>query len=151
MSHASNSIILQVATSTSDPSRQNPAVLLDGSTVLNATSNSVPVFVGRIQTFCVVASCPSSGTPVGTVKIQGCVDASAHGEDVPDVNLVNWFDMAFIDPTTGLWVTSQAISSATTCVFESTDCSVRYIRLVYTKTSGSCTLSAKAQIKGFGH
>lgn len=148
MAHAQEAPTLQVAAA-DGVSQQNPPVPIDAY-VVATTWTSAAVFVGRIQGYTVVVSCPSTGTPVGTVKVQGCIDRNAAMGDKPDENLTTWFDLSFVD-STGAAFTNATISSASTAIFEELSCYYRYIRVVYTRSSGTGTFTAKVQLKGFGH
>jgi hypothetical protein len=80
-------------------------------------------------------------SPVGTFKLQGSNDAgdSGTGQGVtPPVN--------FTDITSS----PQSISGAPgSILFDVTECSYRWVRLVYTATSGSATISdAMMNVKG---
>lgn len=106
--------------------------------VSSTTFTSEPVFVGRIKMLSATLSCPSTGTPVGTVKLQGCNDRELNSE-VPDSSLSNWFDITDL---------SASVSSATVAALEDPDVCYRWVRLVYTRTSGSITATARIQVKG---
>lgn len=148
MIHQASGILVKAASST-DPSAGDPATQLDGS-VQAATFNSAGVYVGDSGLYCITASCPSTGSPVGTLKVQGCNDTGLGrlSSQEPDAGLVTWFDVAFLDET-GVFFTERAVSGAGTFVFSDSACTYRWFRLVWTRTSGSITITAKFQKKGF--
>lgn len=127
-----------------------PDNALDGYTV-SASFDSIPFFVGRDLGYTVVISCPSTGTPNATCKLQGCIDP-ARGEkgDLPDAGLANavWWDLDLLDPQTNTTSVTRTISGATTAVFMEDSCMYRWIRLVWTNTSGSAVVTARIQFKG---
>ncbi len=125
----------------------------DGSVTTSATTNTAPMFIGDAQSLIVVASCPSTGTPVGFLSLEGCIDQSTNpqGKEYPNEALVKWYALAFYDPrdTAGTLVASYAVSSAGTFVFEHPKpCGHRWVRVVWTKTSGTIKLTARGQWKG---
>lgn len=144
-----NSVILSLA---GTDGVQTSSTLLDGTNAQAASFNSAGFFVGRAMFFKVVVVAPSTGSPVGTLKVQGTIDVSRQaggGSDLPDSGLVNWYDLSFVDPSTGAISTTQAVtSSGGTFVFQENACGDRYIRVVWTKTSGSITPLVRVQYKG---
>ncbi len=126
-----------------------PGGALDGYAI-TATQNSNPVWLGHIKGLAVQVIIPNTGSPVGTLKLQGsCDQASSRGSDgeVPDANVVNWTDIAFQD-SAGNWQTSVTIAGAVNQMFIDSDCMYRWVRLAITRTSGTITTTAKIQIKG---
>lgn len=121
---------------------------LDGY-VVSASFNSAPFSIQQAQGYCVQVTCPSTGSPVGTVKIQGSCDRSRLGYEQPDSKLVNWFDIGFIDQSTGAPFTSQNLSTTVPVVFQDSSAFYQWIRIVVTMASGSATLSVKVSWKGF--
>lgn len=74
--------------------------------------------------------------PVGTFKLQGSDDAGYAGGAQP----TNWSDVTS---------SSQAISGTPgKILYDVTECSYRWVRLVYTHTSGSATLNVTINTKG---
>lgn len=128
-------------------SYQVPAVLLDGSSAQGASWTSSPIYVGNAQLYSVVLTCPATGTPVGTVKLQACDDRARNVSQVPDPRLVNFYDLIFYD-SAGNQVTTQAVSGASTIAFEETACAYRWVRVVYAATSGAITPTVSLQVKG---
>jgi hypothetical protein len=128
-------------------SMQAPAVLLDGSAAQATSWTSSPIYVGNAQLYSLVLTCPSTGSPVGTVKLQACDDRARVASQMPDPRLTNFYDLVFYDAS-GNQVTSQAVSGASTIAFEETACAYRWVRVVYTATSGSITPTVSLQVKG---
>lgn len=80
-----------------------------------------------------------TGAPVGTLKLQGSDDWT------PDAQFVqppptNWTDI------TG---SSTAVSAAGSVLFNTANSYYRWVRAVYTATSGSGTLTIQVNAKGF--
>lgn len=114
---------------------------LDGYVV--ATSfNSSPGPIHRDLGISVSLSCPATGTPVGTLKLQGCNDIERR-ENVPDANLTNWFDVA----SGGNRVVSIAVSGAGVYNLTDPNAMYRWFRVVYTRTSGSITATVRVHVK----
>ena len=80
-----------------------------------------------------------SGSPVGTLKVQLSNDIAtpSNGPD-KSLNVVNWTDY------TG---SSEAISASGTFVYNLLNSGYGWVRLVYTKTSGTGTLNATFRAK----
>ena len=125
---------------------QESGLLFDGYTV-TANMNSIPFYVGGSLGYTLVASCPSTGTPNGTIKLQGCIDHERIRDGHPDAALQNWFDLTLVD-NTGASVTTATISGASTIVFIENSCFYRFIRAVVVNTSGSMNLTITCQFKG---
>ena len=114
---------------------------LDGYAALD-TFNSAPIPVGPWKGYSILVKCPSTGSPAGTVKLQGCNDAE-RVSGVPDALLVNWFDIDAGAPR----IVSQSISNATTVHLTDPECMYRWVRIKYTRTSGTITITSKIQRK----
>ena len=119
---------------------------LDGY-VTSSTFTSVPVYLGNVDAYSLAFTCPSTGSPVGTVGLQACNDRPRLA-DQPDSKLANWIPLYFLPQGGSTPVSTQSVSGATQVLFEELVCSYRWVRLVYTATSGSITATAKIQIKG---
>lgn len=113
--------------------------------ISSAAITSDPIFLAHVYGYAIAVSWPSTGTPVGSFVLQASNDverAYSQGlpEGVPDPKLLNWVNI--IPDTTinssagspGLWNISNAM--------------YRWVRIVYTPSSGSITLSAKVLVKG---
>ncbi len=128
----------------------------DGSVVTSATTNTAPMFIGDAQSVIVVASCPATGSPVGFLSLEGSIDQSTNpqGKEYPNEALTKWYALAFYDPrdAAGTLVTASQYAVAAgggTFVFElPKPCGHRWVRVVWTKTSGTIKLTARGQWKG---
>lgn len=81
-----------------------------------------------------------TGSPVGTLKIQVSNDIVPDGVGGDQAsNVVNWTDYTN---------SSQSISGAGNFVWNVLEAGYRWVRLVYTKTSGSGTINAVFSGKG---
>lgn len=85
--------------------------------------------------------CVFTGAPVGTLKLQGSNDAP------PDAN-PNFINFA---PTnwTDISGSSTAVAAAGSVLFNAASVYYRYVRVVYTFTSGTGSLSIVGNTKGF--
>jgi len=120
----------------------------DGTTVnvAAASFNSAGYPIKNAQGYIVGLSWPATGTPVGTVKLQVSLDipygngAGGGGGLNPDAGLVQWFDV----PSATYALTGVADSVA----FEATLAMAGWVRVVWTRTSGSLSMTARIQFKG---
>ncbi len=83
-----------------------------------------------------------TGSPVGAGKLQGSCDFGSRNPIEPDGNagIVNWTDIAD---------SSSAVSGAGTASWNYQGSFYKWIRFVYTATSGAGTVTARANSKGF--
>ena len=100
---------------------------------------SEPIMLANWQGYSLTVSWPSTGSPAGTVKLQGCNDIERNWRHSDEENLVNWFD---IDGAT------SELSSHTSITIEHPFARYRWLRMVYTRTSGEITITCKVQLKG---
>jgi hypothetical protein len=126
--------------------------VLDGTSTISATFNSLPVWVKSNDTLGLQVSAPSTGAPTGTFALQGSNDLSAQeGNNKPDVNLKNWSTLSFWDEATGAWVQSKAFAGAAASFMATIQVlSPRWLRLVWTNTSGTALLTVRVQSKSDG-
>lgn len=103
-------------------------------------------YLGAAWGFSCTFSTPDAAAD-GAVKLQGCNDPARVDTERADGGLVNWFDVPFVDAT-GTPVTSQTVAGASVIVFDKWPCSFRWMRLVYTRNSGTAAVTARVQIKG---
>lgn len=110
--------------------------------ISSGTITSTPVFLAKRgapwRTASITLLCPSTGSPDGTFKLQGCNDQETVSHGVGDINLVSWFDISG---------GSQAITGASLGSIDYVDPATRWIRAVYTPNSGSITLTLVIQLK----
>ncbi len=114
----------------------------DNTLIVNASDASVtiissPVTLESIYGFAIQSV--FTGSPVGTLKLQascdpGTVTAGAYG-----TNVNNWNDIPGY---------STAISSSGNTMYNLDAQFYKWVRLVYTATSGTGTLSARFNAKG---
>lgn len=85
--------------------------------------------------------CEFTGSPVGTIKLQGSNDST------PDAN----FQFSNFAPTnwTDITGTSTAVTTNGSILFNAASVYYRWVRVVYTVTSGSGSLSVVGNTKGF--
>ncbi len=116
----------------------DPVQIITNGTMASATVTSIGVDINQIYTFAIQAV--YTGSPVGTFKLQVSCDKvlPASGTD-PAANVLNWTDY------TG---SSQDISAAGDFAWLVNPAGYRWIRLVYTKASGSGVLNATLNGKG---
>lgn len=116
---------------------------LDGYTT-SASFNSWPVELSEGVSITVYA--PSTGSPVGTLKLQGCNESGSFTVGKPPSS-ATWFDVStanFCSADSSVSVTASGITQA----YNLKDLPCKWIRLVYTRTSGSITVTAKATKRG---
>jgi hypothetical protein len=144
MTPATSTPLFKAASTDGPPDTASP---LDGTVAFSATFTTAAVWLGQAKSFAVVLTCPSTGAPVGTVKLQASVDNARNDITTPDAAVSRWYDLTFTDESTGLPVTSQAVSGASTIVFEELAAGYRWFRLVWTRGSGNITPTAFVQLK----
>lgn len=115
---------------------------ISGSGAMTGTTTIVsdPVPLEQIYGFAVQAI--YTGTPVGTFSLQASSDAPARTPQTsnggPDT-VTNWATIVG---------STQAISGAGNFMWNVSGGFYRYVRLVYTNTSGTGTLTAELSVKG---
>jgi len=80
-----------------------------------------------------------SGTAAGTFKLQGSNDPGDNGSGQGVSQPTNWTDISD---------SPQAVSGAGSVLWDVTECSYRWVRMIYTATSGTGTLNAIINTKG---
>lgn len=106
----------------------DPTWFIDGY-VAAGSFTTAPIKIGRKLGWSATFSCPATGSPVGTIKVQLCNDEERI-LDVADSNLTHWQNADG---------GSSAVSGASTLCFEDRAPQYRWMRFVYTRSSGSCT------------
>jgi hypothetical protein len=104
---------------------------LDRAIFQTMAVNGPAIFIAN--NWCLSVQSVSTGTGVGTIKIQVSNDSET---GVP----VNWSDLS------GATI---AVTAASVLVLPKIEVSYQFIRLVYTKTSGTGTLNARVKSIGF--
>lgn len=126
-----------------------PATFFDGTNAIGANRFGVPFHVERCGSLAFQVSCPATGTPNGSFAIQGSNDVSLQESNgKPDTNLLNWSTLSFVDEATGATVQSKAVAGAQSFIASIQNITPRWVRFVWTNTSGSALLSVRAQEKG---
>lgn len=129
----------------------SPFTPLDGSEPAQAASFfSTPMAVEFFDNYRFVFVCPSTGSPVGSVKLQACIDAQKNEilgpGATPSAKLTNWVDLQFVSG--GSLISSFAVNGATTISLDENTCNYTWVRMVYTATSGSVTPTCRISAKG---
>lgn len=142
-----NCHFLQVA-DTDGISPQATAVYLNGQSTQAISFNTAAHYVGDSSINGIAFSCPATGSPVGTVKLQVSIDVNANqqrGPQYPDAGLANWADV--IVPSSG--VATVAISGSTSgpIIWSLKDHPFRWARLVYATSSGTILPTVTIQSK----
>ncbi len=103
---------------------------------MSASINSDSTYLDQV----VLASIQAvwSGAPVGTIKVQLSNDVGADLNGNGSVS--NWTDVSGSSVSTG--------GSANSYIWELPNIGARWVRLVYTRVSGTGTLNARRTIKG---
>lgn len=104
------------------------------STALTADRESDAIWIGHALNY--ACQVTWTGTPVGAFKLQVSLDKGddfAPTEAQRGQGIVNWTDL----PSS-----SQATSGVSSVVWNVEDAGYRWVRIVYTHTSGSGTVSA---------
>lgn len=101
---------------------------------MSADINSNPTQIEWVFGYSI--QCVMTDAPVGTLKLQASNDFDPGR---PNLAPTNWSDIAN---------TSQAVNGAGIAFYNIPDSMYRWVRLVYTFTSGTGTLTARIQTKG---
>lgn len=127
------------------------ALSFDGTNAIAASSKGVPLLCQSIDRLAYQVSCPATGAPNGAFSLQGSNDISAQEGNVKaDVNLLNWAALSFFDEATGAQVQTKAIAGAQTFLFTVQQLGCRWVRVVWTNTSGTANLTIRPQAKSIG-
>jgi hypothetical protein len=83
-----------------------------------------------------------TGTAAGTVKLQGSCDPgpNANFQAANDTTVINWTDIAN---------SSQPVTGAGTVTYDVVKTAYPWVRVVYTASSGTGTIAAHFNAKGF--
>jgi hypothetical protein len=116
--------------------RINNNDLVLSSTDMSANLQSNPIWLGHIEHFSI--QLVFTGTPNGSFKLQASLDDG--GIDVSSPSVTNWTDVAN---------SSQAITAAGDHLYTVQNASYKWVRLVWTFSSGSGTItSSRFNVKG---
>ncbi len=105
---------------------------VDGSLTTNAYDLSHMTLVS------ITATLSGGHSPVGSLKLQGCNDSGRNGSV-----LTNWFDITA--PVSSV----SAVSDDGSTTWNYTNIGYKWIRLVYTRSSGFATFLVRCNVKGF--
>jgi hypothetical protein len=143
--------LLVVSTNGIVPSA-TPAINFDGTNTINSNVYSVPVLVKYGDRLGLQVSAPATGTPSGTITMQGSNDLSQleGSNGYPDTNVVNWSTVSFFDELTFANVITKTFAGAESLMFSIANCEYRWWRFLWTNTSGSALLTARLQVKSEG-
>lgn len=108
---------------------------------MSANITSLGINLISIYAYSIQVSWSAGTSPVGTFTLQGSNDAGDNGSGQGVSQPTNW---------TTVTGSSQAISGTPgSILYDVVECSYRWVRLVYTATSGSATISAAViNVKG---
>jgi len=114
-----------------------PVVILSaGNMAGNLASNGEDLN----QIFACAIQAVASGAPVGSLKLQAsCDDVPSGTGSNPSANVTHWSDIAG---------TTQAVSASGNYFWNVSDIGFKWIRVVYTFTSGTGTLTITYNGKG---
>lgn len=120
------------------------AAKLDGTLAVATTFNTNPINMSNHEGFSVLITVPATGTPNGTFKIQASNDPgkSILGQ-VDYTSITNWVDIA----SGGDRIVSVAVAGATGVFLMDPLAMYKWVRVVYTRTSGSITPTVKMLMK----
>lgn len=120
------------------------ATLLDGTNAQAATFNTNPVFVANQSGFSITGNWTATGTPAGTFKIQYSNDTGKTVKGQVDyTTITNWVDV----PSGGERTVSVVASGAGSGLLNDPFCMAMWVRVVYTRTSGSITPALRIEMK----
>lgn len=113
---------------------------LDGASMTGtATNNSDPIWLGHAAGVAIQAVW--TGTPNGAFKLQCAVDPQVPSPGITNPTITNWEDIASSN--------YSVTGSAGTYTWNITSAFYPWIRVVYTNTSSTGTLSIRYNTKGF--
>lgn len=106
---------------------------------MSGNLTSIALLLDQDIGFAITAIC--TGSPVGTFKLQGSTD---HGAVVPNtapaVDSASWNDISG---------SSQSISASGNVTWNFNGVFYKWVRVIYTASSGSGSVTATANAKGF--
>ena len=117
---------------------KNDSFTLSGTDMtVNITSD--PIWLGHIVNYSIQVV--YTGTPNGTLKLQGSNDQGANDTSLSTATITNWTDI----PSSSI-----AVSAAGSSLLLDKDCGYRWVRLVWTDSaSGASSITvARYNVKG---
>jgi hypothetical protein len=119
--------------------RQAP-IILETNQSMGASFISQGVNLISIYMYSIQIHWDTGSSPAGTFKLQGSNDPGDNGSGQGVSQPTNWTDIAD---------SSQAIAGGPGSVlYDVVACSYRWVRLIYTRSSGSATANAVINVKG---
>lgn len=119
--------------------RQQSSPLLTNVT-MGANITSLGINLISIYAYSIQVVWSEGSAPIGTFKLQGSNDAGDNGSGQGVSQPTNW---------TNITSSPQDVSGTSgSLLYDVTECSYRWVRLVYTRTSGTATASATINTKG---
>jgi hypothetical protein len=112
---------------------------------------TVPVFLKDIDAYSIQFSTPAGATLVGSFALQVSNDRGNQEQTGrPDVTMVNWTPLFFTIVATDVRAATLAVASgAQALMVKEPVCAYRWVRLVFTFTSGTGTPRISLQQKGW--
>lgn len=118
---------------------QNENLALNG-TDMQSNIASNPIWLGHIVNYSI--QLVYTGSPNGSLKLQGSNDEGAKSNNVENVNITNWSDIAD---------TAVSVTAAGSNIYNIQNAGYRWVRLVWTNSSSgspSTLTSARYNVKG---
>lgn len=113
--------------------------IIPAGTDVTTSPNSLPALLAHAWGCSIQAI--FTGSPVGTVKLQGSSDVAPDANfSAANFSVINWTDISG---------SSQSISSAGNVAWDISRTGFSWIRVVYTSSSGAGTITAQIFTKGF--
>lgn len=111
---------------------------------------SAPFFVGRALVYCCTVS--NNGPGTASIRLEGSTDSSRIGNDKPDSQLTNWFQIPFTNSSGSPFInqTLTAYNTDNAQAFNEEACGYTWVRLRVSAPTGALHLSCKVQFKGVG-
>ena len=129
----------------------NPGIVYDGSLALAANMTTAPVNVTELDAYSIGFATPAGSTLVGSVALQASNDQSGQETTKRSDNLLaNWQTISFWDVGVGAQATTKAVASgAQALLLAEPSCTYRWVRLVFSFTSGTGLAVLRLQAKGW--
>lgn len=144
-----------------------PAVTrFDGTNAIAANTWAVPILVQNTDRLSIHVSCPSTGSPNGTLSLLGSNDvglyealgtpfsggpAETGGTPISDPQIVNWATLGYWNEATAVYAPAGfAVAGATSAILTLQQCAARWIFVAWVNTSGSAKLTIRVQQKSIG-
>lgn len=123
------------------PQESVTGVPLNAYAAGTASFSSEPIYIGDIYGFSVQFSCPATGSPNGSFTLQYSDDIERNQDGTPGSLVANWVN---IPNVTAITASGSAVLDIREAV-----CYARWLRVVYTASSGSITATVKVNMKTY--